>query len=119
MDRELCCEPHPLDLEELERIRAEVDEEGLWEMAEVFKALGDPTRLRILKALSISPMCVCDLAHLTGLSVSAISHQLRLLRAMRLVKGEKIGRRVFYSLHDDHIAMMIKLGQQHIREERG
>ena len=72
-------------------------------LAETFKALGDPTRVRMLSALSRAELCVCDLATLVGLTESAISHQLRLLRSLRLVRSRRDGRMVFYRLDDDHI----------------
>src|SRR5262245_53293904 len=72
-------------------------------LAETFKLLGDATRVRILDALSRSELCVCDIARLLGLTESAVSHQLRLLRGMRLVRPRRSGRMVFYTLDDQHI----------------
>ena len=85
-------------------------------LAETFKILGDPTRLRIVLALAKEELCVCDLATLFELSVSAISHQLRLLRSMKLVKYRKAGKMVYYSLDDEHIEAVIRLAQTHVRE---
>jgi ArsR family transcriptional regulator, lead/cadmium/zinc/bismuth-responsive transcriptional repressor len=87
-------------------------------LAETFKALGDPTRVRILDALSKSELCVCDLASLLGLSESAASHQLRLLRSLRLVRTRRAGRMVFYALDDDHIVRLLAQGLEHVRERR-
>jgi DNA-binding transcriptional ArsR family regulator len=84
-------------------------------LAEIFKALGDPTRIRILQALSECELCVCDLGAALGMTQSAISHQLRLLRTLRLVKGRKEGKLVFYSLDDDHITNLLAQGLAHIR----
>jgi DNA-binding transcriptional ArsR family regulator len=85
-------------------------------LAETFKILGDPTRLRIVLALAKEELCVCDLATLFELTISAISHQLRLLRGMKLVKYRKAGKMVYYSLDDEHIEDIIRLAQIHIRE---
>ena len=76
-------------------------------LAETFKILGDPTRLKIVLALAREELCVCDLATLFSLSVSAISHQLRLLRGMKLVKYRKAGKMVYYSLDDEHIMVAL------------
>lgn len=86
-------------------------------MAELFKALGDYTRVRILYALSINELCVCALAEVLDMSQSAISHQLRLLRAAKLVRYRKDGKNVFYSLDDDHVRNLVTQGLDHIREE--
>ena len=87
-------------------------------LAETFKVLGDTTRVRILDALSRSELCVCDIAGLLGLSESAVSHQLRLLRGMRLVRARRAGRMVFYALDDQHIVGLFAQGLEHV-EERG
>ena len=88
--------------------------EEVFDIAETFKVLGDPTRLRILFALALEELCVCDLAALNNLSVSAISHQLRSLRAMKLVKYRKEGKNVFYSLDDDHVRDLIREAHDHV-----
>lgn len=85
-------------------------------LAATFQALADPTRLRIISALAEQELCVCDLAVLVNMSQSAISHQLRLLRNLRLVKNRKEGRIVFYTLDDEHIASLFRLGLEHISE---
>jgi ArsR family transcriptional regulator len=87
-------------------------------LAETFKILGDVTRVRILDALSRSELCVCDLAQLIGLSESAVSHQLRILRGMRLVRARRDGRMAFYTLDDQHIVRLFEQGMEHV-EERG
>jgi ArsR family transcriptional regulator, lead/cadmium/zinc/bismuth-responsive transcriptional repressor len=87
-------------------------------LAETFKLLGDPTRVRLLDALSRSELCVCDLAGLLGLSESAVSHQLRLLRGMRLVRPRREGRMVFYRLDDQHIVGLFEQGLEHVEERR-
>jgi DNA-binding transcriptional ArsR family regulator len=85
-------------------------------LSEIFKILGDPTRLRIMLALRRRELCVCELSAVIKLSVSAISHQLRLLRGMKLVKFRKQGKQVFYSLDDDHIEEIIQQAQIHVHE---
>jgi DNA-binding transcriptional ArsR family regulator len=85
-------------------------------LAETFRALGDPMRVRILDALSRAELCVCDLAQLVGLSESATSHQLRLLRSLRLVRTRRAGRMVFYALDDDHIRRLFAYGLEHVEE---
>ena len=92
------------------------DEEILSNLAESFKVLGDTTRLKILMALTNSELCVCDLSALIGVSVSAISHQLRLLRNLRFVKYRKEGKMVYYSLSDDHIKTLIEVAVTHEME---
>ena len=85
-------------------------------IAATFSVLGDPTRIRILDALSAGELCVCDIAALAGISESAVSHQLRLLRGMRLVRPRRAGRQVFYSLDDQHIVELLRLAVTHVQE---
>jgi DNA-binding transcriptional ArsR family regulator len=85
-------------------------------LAETFRALGDPTRVRVLDALSRAELCVCHLAELLGLSESATSHQLRLLRSLRLVRTRRAGRMVFYTLDDQHITRLFAQGLEHVEE---
>ncbi len=87
------------------------------DMAEAFKALGDPTRLRIVQALTLEELCVCDLSALMDVSISAISHQLRLLRNLKLVKFRKEGKMAYYSLDDDHVKELISITREHISEK--
>ena len=101
------------------KLRTElVAPEAVEGLAETFSALGDPTRVRILDVLSHGELCVCDLAAVLGLSQSAVSHQLRLLRNIRLVRPRRDGRIVFYSLDDQHIMAIFKQTLQHVAEER-
>lgn len=86
-------------------------------LAELFKAFGDYTRARILFALSIHELCVCALAEVLDMSQSAISHQLRLLRAAKLVRYRKDGKNVFYALDDDHVRNLLMQGLDHVREQ--
>ena len=85
-------------------------------LAETFRALGDPTRVRILDALSRAELCVCDIATLLSLTESAVSHQLRLLRSLRLVRSRRAGRMVFYALDDAHITRLLAQGLEHVEE---
>lgn len=87
-------------------------------LAETFRVLGDPTRVRILDALSRQELCVCDIAALLALTESAVSHQLRLLRSLRLVRSRRAGRLVFYSLDDQHILSLFAQGLEHVEEAR-
>lgn len=87
-------------------------------LADAFRLLGDVTRVRLLDALSHGELCVCDLAALVGLSESAVSHQLRLLRARRLVRPRRVGRHVFYAVDDEHIMSLLQQGLQHVQETR-
>jgi DNA-binding transcriptional ArsR family regulator len=86
------------------------------DLAEMFRVLGDPTRVRILDALSHGELCVCDLAAIVRMSESAVSHQLRLLRSLRLVKPRRDGRMVFYALDDRHIVTLFRQGLRHVQE---
>lgn len=92
-----------------------IKEEDAIKLSEVFKVLGDPTRIKILYVLSKCEMCVCDIAELLEMTQSAISHQLRVLRTMRLVKFRKEGKSMFYSLDDDHILQLFNQGMEHIQ----
>jgi len=90
--------------------------EKLNALAEIFNAISDTTRLKILLALSTGELCVCDISHILGSSLSAVSHQLRILRNLRLVKYRNEGRMVFYSLADDHTVCLIREGIRHIKK---
>ena len=96
-----------------------LDDTSAAALAETFKVLGDPTRVRILDAVGRAEVAVCDLAHALGLTQSAVSHQLRLLRSMRLVRSRRDGRHIYYRLDDDHIARLFKQGLEHVRERTG
>lgn len=114
------CEVLHLDPRRVARLRrALIAADEVVALADTFKALGDPTRVRMLDALSHGELCVCDLALLIGLSQSATSHQLRLLRALRLVKSRRAGRMVFYALDDRHIVTLVRQGLRHVQEGAG
>ena len=86
-------------------------------LADTFRLLGDPTRVRIVDALADGELCVCDIAAQVGISESAVSHQLRLMRSMRLVRGRREGRCVYYVLDDHHIVDLFQQGLRHVSEE--
>ena len=111
------CEVIQIDLTRVRRLRAVlVDGDTVTALADIFRALGDPTRVRILDALSHGELCVCDLAAVLALSQSAVSHQLRLLRSLRLVRARRDGRMVFYGLDDRHIVDLLRQGRRHVAE---
>ncbi len=95
------------------------DAQELTVLAEVFKVFGDPTRIRLLWALSEADRCVNELAELLDIGQSAVSHQLRLLRQARLVRYRREGKTSVYSLNDDHVRQIFQLGLSHIREGKG
>ena len=88
------------------------------DLCQTFKALGDVSRLKILWALAHQEMCVCDLAALLGITESAVRHQLRLLRTLRLVKNRREGTILYYRLADDHVSQLIRIALDHIQEPR-
>ena len=114
------CEVYHADPARIAAIRASAPaEDAIAALSEIFRALGDPTRLRLLSALGGGELCVCDLASLAGISESATSHQLRLLRALRLVRARRDGRLVYYRLDDEHVSGLVVQGLQHVGETRG
>lgn len=92
------------------------DDEILYDLAEFFKVFGDSTRIKILYALSKSEMCVCDIGEILNVSQSAVSHQLRMLKQMQLVKFRREGKSIYYSLSDEHIKLILEMGMEHICE---
>lgn len=96
--------------------KAMLPAEHLSSLAELFKILGDGTRVRILSALSHRELCVCDLVTIIGMSQPAVSHQLRLLRTAKLVQYRKVGKNVYYSLADDHVTVLLSTALEHILE---
>lgn len=104
---------HP---ETVGRVKANsLSEEEVRKLSEIFKALGDETRIKLLHALSQEELCVCDLSKVVEMSQSLVSHQLRVLRNLRLVKYRKEGKMVYYSLDDEHIINLFTQGLAHIR----
>ena len=94
------------------------DEDVAVSLAELFNALGDPTRVKILFSLMTRELCVCDLTAVIGISESAVSHQLRVLRTLRLVKFRREGKILYYSLADDHIEKLFAQGLDHVTEDK-
>lgn len=94
------------------------DDETIYELADLFKMFGDPTRAKILGCLQIRDLYVGEIAETLGMSVSAVSHQLRVLRGAKLVKGTKEGKEVKYSLDDDHVTKIMEYGLAHVNEDR-
>ncbi len=92
------------------------DDEVLFDLAELFKVFGDSTRVRILSALSCNELCVNDLSVLLDMTQSAVSHQLKALRAAKLVRSRKDGKVVYYSLDDEHVNAIMAIGMQHVNE---
>ena len=111
------CDFMHLHTEVVEKVRSVLpDEEKQYELAELFSMFGDTTRIRILYALFEAEMCVCDLANLLGMTQSAVSHQLALLKRAKLVKARREGRSMFYSLADGHVRTMLDQGMEHVNE---
>lgn len=94
-----------------------MQDEELQELSSLFKMYADPTRLKILHVLFEQEFCVCDIAYLLGMSHSAISHQLSVLRKSRIIKARREGKNMYYSLNDAHIQLIFNNGLTHIREE--
>lgn len=111
------CEVRCIDQAKVERARAVIpgaDEVGA--LAETFRILGDPTRLRLVRALMAEELCVCDLATLLGLSSPTVSHSLRALRQLRLVRYRKVGKIAYYAIDDDHVHQLVATGFVHVAE---
>ena len=101
----------------VEKVKSQLPpDEILYDLAELFKVFGDTTRIRILYALFESELCVNDMAQLLGLSQTAVSHQLRVLKNNKLVRFRKEGKIVFYSLSDEHVRSIIEMGMEHVEE---
>lgn len=92
------------------------DDDVIYNLAELFKMFGDPTRAKILQCLQIRDLYVGEIADIVGMSISAVSHQLRVLRSAKLVKGVKEGKEVKYSLDDDHVTKILEYGLAHVNE---
>lgn len=115
---DIACGPHGADRHALDQVAERLlPPATVRNVADVFRLLGDPTRVRIVDVLSHGERCVCDLAELVGLSESAVSHQLRLLRAARLVRVRRAGRMAFYALDDHHVVGLLHDTRKHVEEE--
>lgn len=114
----IICAGHSVDGATIKKFQDDIYDEGdLKELSGIFKALSDPTRLKIIYILSKSPLCVCDIANILDMSQSAISHQLRLLRDLNLVKYIRRGKLIIYSLDDDHVLMLFEQGLNHVKHK--
>ena len=113
-----CCESHEVHKDLLKTVNEKLPSETeLYDLAELFKVFGDSTRIRILFVLFEAEVCVCDLAEALGMTQSAISHQLRILKQNKLVKNRREGKSIFYSLADEHVRTIIAQGCEHIEED--
>ena len=113
-----CCEEAIIHADTLMQVKSLLPEdEVLYDLAELFKIFGDSTRVKILYALLESELCVCDIAKLMDVSQSAVSHQLRVLKASKLVKFRREGKTIYYSLADNHVVSILNQGMEHIEEE--
>lgn len=116
--RESDCDCDVIHAEIVERVsKVMPQDDELYDLSDFYKVFGDSTRIKIMWALDESEMCVCDLAVLLNMTKSAISHQLKSLKAANLVKFRKEGKVVFYSLQDEHVKEIIEKGLEHIREK--
>ncbi len=97
--------------------KAMPDEDVLIDLSELYRIFGDSTRVKILYALHESELCVCDIAALLSMTVSAISHQLRILKSAKLVTFKRVGKTVFYALADDHVRSILRQGMEHVTED--
>ncbi len=113
----ILCETEFVDKAQVDLVHSKLpDSQSVGALSDIFKALGDPTRLRIVSALAVSELCVCDLANALGSSISSVSHQLRVLRNLKLVKYRKEGKMVYYSLNDECVEKLLTEGFRHTRE---
>jgi ArsR family transcriptional regulator len=113
------CDVFCINKEAVDDVRSKMlDRQLVVDAAEIFKVLGDPTRMRLLYALAQRELCVCDLSAVLAMTQSAISHQLRVLRSARLVRYRKVGTIVYYSLADAHVVQLIDGGVDHARESQ-
>lgn len=112
------CENTHIHQEAVDLVRSKMpDEDPVYLVADLFKVFGDSTRARIICALSISELCVCDLSSILNMSQSAVSHQLRILKQGRIVKSRRAGKVVYYSLDDDHIKNLFSIAFDHVMED--
>jgi len=111
------CQTNIVDPEKVNLVKGKLpNSQHVNNLSETFKALSDPTRLQIVLALSHEELCVCDLATVVNISISAISHQLRILKGMKIVSFRKAGKMVYHSLDDDHIRNLVNEAMTHISE---
>lgn len=113
----LGCDCEVIHADTVEHVKAKLpDELRLYDLAELFKVFGDTTRVKLLWALDVHEMCVCDLAALFNMTKSAVSHQLKVLRQAKLVRSRRDGKNVFYSFDDEHVRGIFEMGMAHVQE---
>lgn len=111
------CQVKAIDEKKVQSVKGQMlDNDVFASLSDTFKTLGDSTRAKILHALSKEELCVCDISAILDMSTSAVSHQLRVLRNMKLVKNRKDGKIVHYSLDDDHVVRLLKMAYEHVTE---
>lgn len=111
------CEVTCVDSEKVQRVKAQIDDQETLNIAKIYKALADDTRVKIAFALTLEEeLCVCDIAHLVGATTATASHHLRLLNNLGLAKYRKEGKLVYYSLDDDHVKQLIQIAFAHQKE---
>lgn len=116
-DRDIVCEAHETHSDAIASAKEFMPSpETVEDLADFFKIFGDGTRVKILLALDAGEMCVCDISETLGMSMSAVSHQLRMLRDAHLVTSRRAGRSIFYSLCDDHVRIVLETALEHIGE---
>jgi DNA-binding transcriptional ArsR family regulator len=110
------CQTRAIDAEKVARIAGQMKGEGVYQdLSEVFRALGDGSRVQILDAISREELCVCDISAILGMSSSAVSHHLRTLRNLRLVRSRRDGKKVYYSLRDSHVTVLLNQALDHVQ----
>lgn len=115
--KEELCESTVIHKDTVEKVKKQMhSDELLFDLAELFKIFGDSTRMKIICALKMSELCVCDIASITNSTQSAISHQLRILKQAKLIRSRKDGKVVYYSLADDHVEKIFEIGCEHLEE---
>lgn len=116
-DKSLMCDVTYVHEDKVERVKShKLKEEQYGDLSTLFKMFADPTRLKLLSALFREELCVCDLSELLGMTQSAVSHQLSVLKANRLVKSRRSGKNIYYALDDEHIQHIFNAGLEHILE---
>lgn len=112
-----CCDVTDVHSDAVEAVRANMPpEDELLDLAELFKVFGDTTRMKILYTLFASELCVCDIAEVLGMSQSAVSHQLRIIKQAKLIKNRREGKTIYYSLADDHVTTIVAMAKDHLEE---
>ena len=113
------CEGEIIHVDIVKKVKATFPkDEMIFDLADFYKIFGETTRVKILYALDKSELCVCDISALLGMSVSAVSHQLKILRDSNLVKTKRDGKVIYYSLSDNHVQSILECGIEHIKEKK-